>query len=173
MESDFLLPDSCLTASNILRPSSVLLIGSVRLFATSILRLFHRFFMSFDLESFLISSPICLCIHYYSEVVAIVFFPLTFQQLHYQKSGVSFAVAHVDPQQGQKEIAACPESLFFPLFATNFMYSLMYSLLKIAVSQILAKIIAKSFCPWPTVEIAAVSTLSNSLPNCWQVSLEE
>ena len=49
--------------------------------------------------------------------------------------------------QGQKEIAACTESRFFPLFATNFMYSLMYSLLKIAVSRILAKIIAKSFCP--------------------------
>ena len=48
--------------------------------------------------------------------------------------------------QGQKEIAACTESRFFPLFATNFMYSLMYSLLKIAVSRILAKIIAKSFC---------------------------
>ena len=26
--------------------------------------------------------------------------------------------------QGQKEIAACGESRFFPLFATNFMYSL-------------------------------------------------
>ena len=50
--------------------------------------------------------------------------------------------------QGQKEIAACTESRFFPLFATNFMYNLMYSLLKIAVSRILAKIIAKSFCPW-------------------------
>ena len=52
-----------------------------------------------------------------------------------------------DLEQGQKEIAACTESRFFPLFATNFMYSLMYSLLKIAVSRILAKIIAKSFCP--------------------------
>ena len=51
------------------------------------------------------------------------------------------------PGHGQKEIAACTESRFFPLFATNFMYSLMYSLLKIAVSRILAKIIAKSFCP--------------------------
>ena len=49
-------------------------------------------------------------------------------------------------KQGQKEIAACTELRFFPLFATNFMYSLMYSLLKIAVSRILAKIIAKSFC---------------------------
>ena len=29
------------------------------------------------------------------------------------------------------------------------MYNLMYNLFKIAVSRILAKIIAKSFCPWP------------------------
>ena len=50
-------------------------------------------------------------------------------------------------KQGQKKIAVCTESRFFPLFATNFMYSLMYSLLKIAESRILAKIIAKSFCP--------------------------
>ena len=49
--------------------------------------------------------------------------------------------------QGQKEIAACAESRFFPLFATNFMYSLMYSLLKIAVSRFLGKIIAIFFCP--------------------------
>ena len=50
--------------------------------------------------------------------------------------------------QGQKEIAACAESRFFPLFATNFMYSLMYILLKIAVSRFLGKIIAIFFCPW-------------------------
>ena len=49
--------------------------------------------------------------------------------------------------QGQKEIAACAESRFFTLFATNFMYSLMYSLLKIAVSRFLGKIIAIFFCP--------------------------
>ena len=51
-------------------------------------------------------------------------------------------------KQGQKEIAACAESRFFPLFATNFMYSLMYSLLKVAVSRFLGKIIAIFFCPW-------------------------
>ena len=50
-------------------------------------------------------------------------------------------------EQGQKEIAACAESRFFPLFATNFMYSLMYGLLKIAVSRFLGKIIAIFFCP--------------------------
>ena len=50
-------------------------------------------------------------------------------------------------QKGQKEIAACAESRFFPLFATHFMCSLMYSLLKIAVSQFLGKIIAIFFCP--------------------------
>ena len=51
------------------------------------------------------------------------------------------------PEQGQKKIAACAESRFFPLFATNFMYSLMYSLLKVAVSRFLGKIIAIFFCP--------------------------
>ena len=40
---------------------------------------------------------------------------------------------YTDCSQGKKEIAACAESRFFPLFATNFMYSLMYSLLKIAI----------------------------------------
>ena len=50
-------------------------------------------------------------------------------------------------RQGKKEIAACAESRFFPLFARNFMYSLMYSLLKIAVSRFLGKIIAIFFCP--------------------------
>ena len=45
-------------------------------------------------------------------------------------------MAYIDTEQGQKEIAACAESRFFPLFATNFMYSLVYSLLKFAVLQL-------------------------------------
>ena len=60
---------------------------------------------------------------------------------------LSFLYLILTAHQGQKEIAACAESRFFPLFAINFMYSLMYSLLKIAVSRFLGKIIAIFFCP--------------------------
>ena len=69
----------------------------------------------------------------------------TFYRLKYEFRGRRWI--SLVPNQRQKEIAACTESRFFPLFATNFMYSLMHSLLKIAVSRISAKIIAKSFCP--------------------------
>ena len=69
------------------------------------------------------------------------------------------AVLVVITVQGQKEIAACAESRFFPLFAINFMYSLMYSLLKIAVSRFLGKIIAIFFCPCNSCNIRSVNRL--------------